>query len=106
MQDKRGCLLLNHDSPTLDVSDAPYNSSQQLLDFLSQYFVETNGSSPELFIGLCFKNAPAPCSGTEAAQNWLSLVDDFFDKAQSLISSGKIKAEFILDGDATPIPAR
>lgn len=39
-----------------------------------------------MFIAMCFKNV-TPCDGSEDSKRWEWLVDDFFQKANSLISS-------------------
>eukprot|EP01118_Nematostelium_gracile_P006148 TRINITY_DN1976_c0_g1_i10.p1 TRINITY_DN1976_c0_g1~~TRINITY_DN1976_c0_g1_i10.p1 ORF type:complete len:548 (+),score=119.40 TRINITY_DN1976_c0_g1_i10:372-2015(+) len=62
--------------------------------------------NPELFqqneihIALCFKTGFTLCDGGMEFFNWTSLIDDFYDRANQIISKHSLKVEFILDGSA------
>jgi hypothetical protein len=101
--DSRGCLLLNHDSV---VSSNWYFVLEDVLGFL------TNTSNRDFFnrsdtfyIALCFKGSGGlfgPCDGTSGANDWLSLVDDFFAAANAAVSENNLNVQFVLDGDGDP----
>eukprot|EP01118_Nematostelium_gracile_P006150 TRINITY_DN1976_c0_g1_i7.p1 TRINITY_DN1976_c0_g1~~TRINITY_DN1976_c0_g1_i7.p1 ORF type:complete len:374 (+),score=82.13 TRINITY_DN1976_c0_g1_i7:55-1176(+) len=96
-KDERGCFLLTHDNPISAVK-VRFNTSDDLLDMMDE--------NPELFqqneihIALCFKTGFTLCDGGMEFFNWTSLIDDFYDRANQIISKHSLKVEFILDGSA------
>ena len=77
------CFLLNHDTPLPVV---PYNTSDQLLTFLSSAEFYEISLRDYVSIALCFKSAPDKCSASSAKfQDWLSLIDAFHASALSVL---------------------
>lgn len=110
--DTRGCFYLSHDDPTPSLN---CDSLFDVLTFIGQdpltfknvflsFFLRFLNHQPTktFAIALCFKDAPQKCQNTTLANGWVSLVDEFFQKANALISKNNLNLEFILDGDATP----
>ena len=99
--DPRGCLVLNHDTPTVNNSRDDYNTTDDVLTFLQDarfrsYFTP----SDPFLITLCFKSQPAPCANTTRSVAWRSLIDDFYTEAQRLLAEDPtLHVEFVLDGD-------
>jgi len=92
------CLLLNHDRPSL--LSYNYNTTDDLLSFLSLSLYNIIPNNDKITIALCFKNAPDKCNNnSNNFQKWLLLVQSFYDKAIMLNNN----IEFILDGDGKPI---
>eukprot|EP00742_Colponemidia_sp_Colp-10_P008100 GILJ01008744.1.p1 GENE.GILJ01008744.1~~GILJ01008744.1.p1 ORF type:complete len:725 (-),score=82.49 GILJ01008744.1:339-2360(-) len=95
---KRGCFPLSHDSPS---ESNPYHSLNDILQFLNSR--STRFQQEKAYISLCFKDAPKDiCNALPTATSWLSLVDDFFNEANQLVSTLGLNVEFIFDGAATP----
>lgn len=93
------CFLLNHNDPYPTFSN--YNSTADLLNFLSSSKFEELRNGEYVSIALCFKSAPNKCQLNDTSfKNWLDLVDEFYSKA-TLLNLNNV--EFILDGDAKPI---
>ena len=115
-QDPRGCFLLSHDKPNPAIAN--YNTSSQLLTLLSEptlrYWTMVSskfGLSPfnrllataqrpaGVYIALCFKlDGFDPCDGSERAQNWTALADEFFERANEIVKTWQLNVHFILDG--------
>jgi len=102
-----GCFLLNHDTPTPHRS-APYNTSDDVLAMLADSSFAPWFLSPprKVSIALCSKFDPPVCDGSQVAQDYLALMDDFFERAEALIADKDLQVEFILDGALTPNAAR
>jgi hypothetical protein len=98
---KKECLLLNHDKP---IKLSTYNTSDELLHYFTTSEVQSSIGKDYISIALCFKSAPDYCSTNSTAfSTWLQLVDDFYNSANSLVSTTSLNLEFILDGDAKPM---
>jgi hypothetical protein len=111
--DPRGCLLLNHDSPLSPSRPGGYNTTQDLLAFLTApdnrpWFSppSANSSSPIFHISLCFKGcgtpSACPCDASPDTLNWLSLVDDLVADANAAVAAHNLSVEFVLDGAGNP----
>jgi len=88
-------LFLNHDTPYLHL--APYNTTNELIDFLAS----NDFGEEKIKIALCFKAAPDLCNESSSQfKQWLALVDLFHERALRELSNKPI--EFILDGLAKP----
>jgi hypothetical protein len=96
-KDSKNCFILNHDPPT--IKNLHYNTSDHLLNFL-----ENSKNLNSIFIALCFKiEYNFICDEEdETFITWRSLVDEFFEKANKVISKVPYRLEFILDGEAKP----
>eukprot|EP01127_Copromyxa_protea_P019253 TRINITY_DN6200_c0_g1_i1.p1 TRINITY_DN6200_c0_g1~~TRINITY_DN6200_c0_g1_i1.p1 ORF type:complete len:617 (+),score=72.23 TRINITY_DN6200_c0_g1_i1:166-2016(+) len=99
-KDSRGCLVYTHNNP---IPSVQYNSTEDLWGVLVNpelrpFFTQSN----TLYIALCFKASPSGCDDNPTNKGWISLVDDFFTKANKIISENKLNIEFVLDGEATP----
>ena len=113
---KRGCLVLNHDTPitavtnysTVDdvlfVLEAHLNSSSQADS--ADLTTTSTTISMNVSLALCFKSAPfGVCDGllTEAARDWLGLVDDLLARVTAVQERHPGSGlEIVLDGDGTP----
>lgn len=103
-----GCFLLNHDPPTLLGRSAPYNTSDDILSFV------TSAANAGWFrykarpirIALCSKFNGDACDGSVQSQGYIALFSDFFSRAQAAIASLDLAVEFLLDGGLTPTAAR
>eukprot|EP00040_Diaphanoeca_grandis_P027458 m.156355 g.156355 ORF g.156355 m.156355 type:complete len:715 (+) comp30989_c0_seq1:239-2383(+) len=110
--DPRGCFIFNHDTVVDGHSRNSYNTTDDLLGFVSNpshstYFgAVAKASHPEPFvIALCFKQSPPICSSSNpTTAKWLSLVDDFFATANAMIAQHNLHLQFVLDGDASGSP--
>lgn len=92
------CFLLSHDTPNKEY--VSYNSSEELVNFLTNDCQTLRKSDEELVISLCFKSAPDKCDdSSEAFATWLALVDDLYS---TLTTNPPEGVQFILDGDAKP----
>ncbi len=78
---------------------ANYSSTDSLLSFFkSEKFQNLLGDQP-VTAAFCFKSVPDRCNyNSSAVNNWLSLADEFFARAQSELMG----IEIIFDGDAKP----
>jgi hypothetical protein len=96
-KESKNCFILNHDPPTL--TNLHYNTSDHLLSYL-----ENVNHQNSIFIALCFKiDYHFICDETdERFVVWRSLIDEFFEKANQIISKVSFHLEFILDGEAKP----
>eukprot|EP00164_Ancoracysta_twista_P007114 GFYU01010045.1.p1 GENE.GFYU01010045.1~~GFYU01010045.1.p1 ORF type:complete len:762 (+),score=232.05 GFYU01010045.1:108-2288(+) len=97
-----GCFLLNHDGP---VSQGRYNSTDDLLDYLSSDRVvpHLQRKDSRMMIALCFKDESInPCDGSDKSAKWTALLEDFFTRANQMIDSHSMNLEFILDGAGKP----
>jgi hypothetical protein len=99
-----GCFLLNHDRPYPE--KAKYNSSNDLLNYLSSATFARLSNQEPISVALCFKDAPDKCDFTSSSFNsWLTLVNDFHAQATQLAANSTspiASVEFVLDGDAKP----
>lgn len=96
--DKSGCLLLNHDIPMPAVG--VYNSTADLLDYITSDFFHQYVGAEYVSIAVCFKSAPDWCDESSAAfMDWLALVDEFHEDALARLPPN---TEIILDGDGKP----
>ena len=92
------CLLLSHDAPNKEYIS--YNSSDELVNFLSKDCQKLRRSDEEIVVSLCFKSAPDKCDSSSGAfSSWLTLVDNFY---YTLINDPPDGIRFFLDGDAKP----
>jgi len=102
--DSRGCFVLNHNDPTN--GRLTFNTTDDVLSFLGDpqnEWIYTVASPLKLTVALCFKLFEfSPCDGSSAAQDWLSLVDSFYEAAQPLLE--RYPLEFVMDGSGTPSP--
>ena len=105
--DARGCLILNHNNPSVLASRPDYNSSTDLLsllgDPLHRAVLTAPGIARRVYIALCWKSVPgtptlAGCQpGSTAVAHWVSLVDDFFHDANALVTALALNVEFVMD---------
>ena len=103
-----GCFLLNHDPPTLLGRSAPYNTSDDILAFVTspaQAGWFRNKARP-VRIALCSKFNGDVCDGSVHSQSYIALFSDFFNKAQAALASLNLAVEFLLDGGLGPTGAR
>jgi hypothetical protein len=92
------CFLLSHDTPNKEYIS--YNSSDDLVSFLTNDCQELRLSDEEIVVSLCFKSAPDKCDQTsETFATWLSMVDALYDTLTTTPPKG---IQFVLDGDAKP----
>ncbi|GMI17830.1 hypothetical protein TrLO_g14156 [Triparma laevis f. longispina] len=104
--------FLQYDNTFWLSHDRPYPNLYKYtsLDDVLTYFVDSPPEvihNKEIDVALCFKNAPSDlCGGGYEAKRWFSMVDDFFDKAQTSAQTAKeeygITLNFVLDGDGKP----
>ncbi|KAL0485485.1 lsk1 [Acrasis kona] len=97
-EDPRGCFLLTHDLPY--VKNPSYNTTQNLLDMISSPNLAKHfrRKDHKFHLALCFKHG-----GNCKDEGWMSLVDEFYNHAQSLSTKIKdLEVEYILDGSGTP----
>lgn len=98
---KEGCLLLNHDKPVPSLGS--YSSTDDLLSYLLSPEFATLTQDDHFTIALCFKDAPDKCNEESSAfNNWLKLVDNFYEQCITNIKTNHPNIDFILDGDAKP----
>ena len=102
-RDKRGCFVLNHDTPTMHDRRLDYNTTSDLLALLAdpanplrKFFTRPHAKT---FVALCFKTIPVDvCSNSTDALNWLGLVDDLVAAYLTLLSAhSDLNVEFVLD---------
>lgn len=92
--------------PVAPLLNSAYNTTAQVLDYIvdpanAAWFA----ASERFYIALCFKghgSAGSACDNSTAANDWLSLIDDFVAAANAAVAAHGLNVEFILDGDATP----
>jgi hypothetical protein len=92
------CFLLSHDKPNnVYVS---YNSSLELVSFLTNGIQELRHNDDDIVVSLCFKSAPDKCNeSSEEFATWISMVDDLYN---TLTTTPPYGVQFVLDGDAKP----
>jgi hypothetical protein len=96
--DTRGCFVLNHDDPSAQSQRLTYNTTNDLLAFISSDAYRSHfASSDRVYIALCWKGAPNPCIPTAHAKKWLSLVDSFFEDANAIVLAKQLNVEFVMD---------
>lgn len=92
------CFLLSHDTPNKQYLS--YNSSDDLVRFLTLDCQDIRPSNEEIVVSLCFKSAPDKCDESSTAfSTWLTMVDGLYD---TLTSQPPDNMQFVLDGDAKP----
>ena len=102
--DKRGCFVLNHDTPNVLSRRFDYNTTFDLLTLLGnrastlrKYLTRPN---VRVYFALCFKNIPTNVCAQQSAeaQHWLGLVDDLVASYLNAVSRDpELNVEFVLD---------
>ena len=94
-----GCFLLNHDDLSLDRT-APYNTSDDVLALVDEWSErEWLHGAVNVSIALCFKyDYGSVCDNSTTSDQWRSLMQSFYDRAQSLITANDLSLLFVLDG--------
>jgi hypothetical protein len=96
-----GCILLNHDNPSLQRA-VGYNTSDDVLAFIGDANNAKFFSNPDrrIYIALCgkFDGPGATCGNSAHAVGYLQLMELFYQQAIKLIKAQQFNVEFILDG--------
>ena len=102
---QHGCFLLNHDDLALNRT-APYNTSDDVLALMDEWRgVEWLHGAVNVSIALCFKyDFGSVCDNSTESQQWRALVQAFYDRAQSLITTNDLSLLFVLDGSGSMDP--
>ena len=105
LPDPRGCLVFNHDTVGV-LSRDTFNTSGDLLAWLADPANAPLTQRRNLTLSLCFKgcggSVSCPCDSSPSSVHWLSLLDDLFSAAASLIASRGLAVRLLLDGDGNP----
>lgn len=107
-----GCLLLNHDD--VSILRQGYNTTDDVVAFVSDpahaAFFRDPAPGARKHISLCFKGCggpSCPCDGDSSGltRDWLSLVDDLFQKLNAAVASNGLNLEILLDGSGNVGPS-
>ncbi|CAE7630603.1 unnamed protein product, partial [Symbiodinium sp. KB8] len=109
--DPRGCLVLNHDTPSSLQYRDDYDTPASLVQALKHGPIAKVLRSTPTTLALCFK-VPflSPCNSTQPTQlsaarevqNWFSLVTDMLANLTSTAESQSLPLTFLLDGGGNP----
>eukprot|EP00466_Bigelowiella_natans_P017867 jgi/Bigna1/135623/aug1.30_g10331 len=106
----RECFILNQEKPVYPANfRSGYNVSDDILTFIADpryrtYFgskARERFRSAPFLIQLSLRNAPKVCEEGAPTNAWLSLIDDFFKKANAIILKHSLYLEFVIDGDGS-----
>jgi len=102
--DERGCFVLNHDVPEFFSMRRTFNTTDDLLDLIASPEIRPflSYARERLYIALCWKSIPGIPDQCESPQSdevkhWISLVDDFFRKATTVVRENNLNVEFVMD---------
>lgn len=94
-----GCFLLNHDDVALNRT-SPYNTSDDVLSLVDEWAERRwlHGAT-NVSIALCFKyDYGGVCDDSTDGGQWRALMQSFYERAQSLITTYQLSLLFVLDG--------
>lgn len=111
--DSRGCMVLNHDTPSELAYRNDYNTTDDIVASLNRASFGGAFASPASAktIALCFKLPfltpcellhPDKISNEASVQNWLSLTDEFLFNVSQAVHTHNLSLRVLLDGGSNP----
>ena len=79
-----GCFVLSHDTPT---SKRQYNTTDNVIQFITNNIQLFNSSKYPIFLAVCFKlDSVNPCDSSSQATKWRALTTDLMDSFTNIIT--------------------